>query len=208
MELVQRDDSQQKHFATLLFTLVPNSKKMCIDASSLKVSKLLKEKSITSLKLIERLFTLGMKVNESDVSSAVGFLPEHRADVLHLLIKECTKIRKCTFATACQEAIKAEKIPFIVCLIKNGGKPDVENLKRLTGWPKHRKIDQVIDAYLLEQNTKKKTPEKPEFVPPSKDLPDFATAMVCIYTVLFKQYTLHIHFRQKLNRMWTMVMYS
>ena len=179
MELVQRDDSQQKHFTTLLFTVVPNSKKMCIDASSLHVSKLLKEKSITSVKLIQRLFTLGMKVNETDVSSVVGFLAEHRADVLHLLVKECTKIRKSTFTSACQEAIKAKKIPFIVCLIENGGKPDVEDLKQLTGWPRNEKVNPVIDTYLLERKKKKKSPEKQEFVPPSNDLPDPATAMVC-----------------------------
>ena len=180
VELVQRDDSQQKHFTTLLFTLVPSSKKGGINASSLQVTHLLEQKSVTSIKLIERLFKFGMKVNEIDVCSAVKILQEHRVDVLQLLVKECAKTRKTTFTSACQEAIKAKKLKFVVCLIESGGKPDVGDLKEVTGWPQAAKVDPVIDAY-LSKHVKKKGAEKPEYVCPNENLPNPEAVLVGIF---------------------------
>lgn len=147
--MVQRDDSEQKHFSTLVLTLVPEKRKDCIDASSLQVTDLLKQKSITSARLIKRLLELGMKVSETDVSSAVQILQECHSGILRLLLKECLKKRKSTFTSACQEAIKAKKFQFIVCLIDNGGLPDLEDLKDATGWPE-KNVDPTIDRYLME----------------------------------------------------------
>ena len=157
--MVQRDDSQQKHFITLLTFLVPETREGGIDASSLQVTDMLTRKSITSTKLIQRLCTLGMKVTETDVSSAVQTLRESRTDLLRLLLKECIATRKSTFTSACQEAIKAKKVKFIVCLIDNGGRPDVKDLKDVTGWPL-KKVDPAIERY-LKQNTQKKSVERP-----------------------------------------------
>ena len=172
VELVQREDSQQKHFTILLFTLVPEKTMSGVDASSLRVTNLLKEKSITSAKLIERLLKFGMKVNEMDVSSAVQILPDHHKRTLKVLAKECIKTRKSTFTAACQEAIKAKKFQLIACLIENGGMPDVDDLKDVTKWP-NKKVDPVIDGYLMEnsRSMKKKVAKKEKFETPEFDDP-------------------------------------
>lgn len=99
------------------------------------------------------------KVNEGDVSCAVQVLKEHHKKVLQLLAKECARTRKSTLTAACQEAIKAKKLAFIACLIENGGAPDVEDLKELTGWP-HTKVDQAIDTYLHDNTHQKKKKKK------------------------------------------------
>jgi tetratricopeptide (TPR) repeat protein len=187
VELVQRKDSQQKHFSALFFTLLPPERfETGIDLSSLRVTYLLQEKSITSSKLIQRLITLGMRVNESDVASAVQILREqNHKKVLQLLAKECARTRKSTFTSACQEAIKAKKLEFVSCLIENGGAPDVEDLKDLTGWPRAN-VHPVIDGYMQENARPRKSraperseePEKREEPPPG--LPDRASALVII----------------------------
>ena len=176
VELVQREDSQQKHFSALFFTLLPESCESGVDVSSLRVTDLLREKSITSAKLIQRLISLGMKVNESDVTSAVLVLMERHRKVLQLLAEECARTRKSTFTSACQEAIKAKKLEFVCCLIENGGAPDVEDLKDLTGWPR-AKVDPVIDDYLRE-NTRPRKSKAPEPEEPHAGLPDRASALV------------------------------
>lgn len=174
VELVQRDDSQQKHFTTLLCNLIPDKIKTGVDASSLRVTDLLKEKLITRVQLFKRLFAFGMKVNEADVSSAVQILHERHKGTLEVLAEECIKKRKSTFTAACQEAIKAKKFQFIACLIENGGLPDVEDLKDLTQWPRE-KVDPVIERYLMENSRptkkKKKSPEKKTFEVPEIDDP-------------------------------------
>jgi tetratricopeptide (TPR) repeat protein len=185
VELVQRKDSQQKHFSALFFTLLPPERfETGIDLSSLRVTYLLQEKSITSSKLIQRLITLGMRVNESDVASAVQILREqNHKKVLQLLAKECARTRKSTFTSACQEAIKAKKLEFVSCLIENGGAPDVEDLKDLTGWPRAN-VHPVIDGYMQENARPRKSraperseePEKREEPPPG--LPDRASALI------------------------------
>lgn len=164
LELVQREDSEQKHFSTLVFTLVPAKPKDSIDASSLQVTDLLKRKSITSTKLIERLLKLGMKVSETDVSSAVQILQECHSGILRLLLKGCIKKRRSTFTSACQEAIKTKKFQFVVCLIDNGGLPDFEDLKDATGWPE-KNVDPAIDHYLMEnmKSRKKEDAVKSDF---------------------------------------------
>ena len=178
MELVQRGDSEQKHFNTLLSKLVPDKSKSGVDASSLSVTNLLKEKSITSIKLIQRLLKFGMKVTETDVASAVQILHQQHTGVFQELLKECIKTRRSTFSSACQEAIKARKLNFIVCLIKCGGMPDVEDLKDVTGWPR-KTVDPVIEHYLMEntQSSKKKEAETEYF---DDTLPE--SALVCIST--------------------------
>jgi hypothetical protein len=174
-ELAQREDSQQKHFSTLLFTLVPETVSSGVDVSSLSVVELLKTKSVTSAKLIQRLVALGMKVSESDVSSAVQVLKEHQKKVLRLLVKECARTRKSTFTSACKEAVKAKKLQFVACLIENGGTPDVEDLKDLTGWPRS-KVDPVIDVYLRD-NTRTRKKEREDL--PS-ELPNPVSAIVSL----------------------------
>ena len=149
LELVQREDSQQKHLTTLLCTLVPETTKTGIDASSLQVTDLLQRKSITNTKLLQRLFKFGLRVTEMDVASAVQILQERQKNVLQLLLTECLKTRKSTFTSACQEAIKAKKFQFIVCLIDKGGLPDFDDLKDATGWPQ-RNVDPAIAHYLME----------------------------------------------------------
>lgn len=141
-ELVQRSESQQKHFCTLLFTFVSEQSMKHIDISSINVTHLLSAKSITNIKLIERLLKLGMKVSEEDITSAVKILQEaHYKDILQLLVKECTKTQKCTFTCACCEAIKAGKLQFLLCLIDNGGNPKVQDLQVTTEWSTAKKID-------------------------------------------------------------------
>ena len=181
VELVTREDSEQKHFSALFFSLLPERFETSIDVSSLQAADLLRKKSITSAKLIQRLISLGMKVNEADVSSAVQVLKENHKKALQLLLKECARTRKSTFTSACQEAIRAKKLQFVSCLIENGGAPDVEDLKDLTGWPQ-AKVDPVIDAYLQDnvQPRKKAAPKRE--VPPPAGLPDRASALVSLTT--------------------------
>lgn len=196
LELVQRDDSQQKHFTTLLYTLVPETKKDGIDASSLQVTDLLRQKSISSAKLVQRLLRLGMKVTETDVSSAVQILQECHSNVLQLMLKECAKTRKSFFTSACQEAIKAKKFQFIVCLIENGGLPDYEDLKDATGWPQ-KNVDPVIEQYLLEntQLGEKEDADRSDFqnlfgVPlgpksPRTDHAPFVVSATCMHVLTY-----------------------
>ena len=138
---------------------------------------------MTSAKLIRRLISLGMKVNEMDVSLAVKVLKDHHKKTLQLLAKECARTRKSNFTSACQEAIKAKKLQFVACLIENGGAPDVEDLKDVTGWPQ-AKVEPAIDEYLQEHCRSKKKKKKGvevgrEESPPS-GLPDPAQALVCL----------------------------
>ena len=177
-ELVQREDTEQTHFSLLLFTLLSeDSGSESIDVSSVQLTELMKKKSVTSARLIQRLVSLGMKVNETDVSSAVEILGEqHQKKVIDLLAKESVKTRSSTFTSACKEAIKAKKLKFVACLIENGGEPDVEDLKEVTGWPRG-KVNPVIDGYLRDQTKKKKERELMEGDAAS-GLPDPATAMV------------------------------
>lgn len=190
VELVQKEDSQQKHFTTLLCTLVPERIKSGVDASSVRVSDLLMEKSVTSAKLIKRLLRFGMKVNETDVSCAVQILPDHHKRTLELLAKESIKNRKSTFTAACQEAIKAKKLQLIKCLIDNGGMPDIEDLKKVTEWPK-KTVDPVIDRYIMENSrpvkkaTEKKKHEVPEINDPRVNIESIRVSTLS-YTIVFK----------------------
>ena len=162
--MVQRDDSEQRHFTTLFNFLISETRKGGIDASSLQVTDLLTRKSITSTMLIQRLCKLGMKVTETDVSSAVQTLRESRTDLLKLLLKECSVTRRTKFTSACKEAVKAKKFKFVVCLIDSGGQPDVEDLKDVTGWP-YKKVDPAIERYFKE-NTKKMDSKRPQNIEP------------------------------------------
>ena len=152
LELVLSNDTQQKHLTILLFNMTPERFKDGYDASSISVSDLLKRKSVNSTKLFQRLFELGMRATELDITIAVQVMPEHYTNVLNLLLDECLKTRKTTFTSACQEAIKLKKFPFVICLINRGGIPDSNDLMKACGWPK-KSVDPVIAQY-LKRNTR------------------------------------------------------
>ena len=147
-ELVARHDTSQKHLSALLFTMTPEKFKSGYNAASIQAGDLIQRKSVTSVKLFQRLIDLGMRVTEMDVTVAVRVLPEHCIAVLKIFLPECLKRRDTQFSYACDEAIKAKKFQFIVCLINHGGIPDSNDLMDVTGWP-NKTVDPLINLYLM-----------------------------------------------------------
>ena len=147
-ELVTRQDTTQKHLSALLFTMTPEKVKGGYNAASIQASDLIQRKSVTSVKLFQKLIDLSMRITEMDVTVAVRVLPEHCIAVLKTFLPECLKGSKTQFSSACKEAIKAKKLQFIACLIVHGGIPDANDLMNITGWPQ-KKVDPLIDEYLM-----------------------------------------------------------
>ena len=115
VELIARGDTKQQHLEFFLLEVFLEP----FDASKVKLEKVLVEKQVTSMRIMEKLIHLGMPLTEEGIKFSIQRCSAKSTEILKLLVSKCAKI---DLNELCKTAASARKHTLALWLVDKGAK--------------------------------------------------------------------------------------
>ena len=144
-QLFTKHTITEEQLKFLLYKLPNSSITKPYDAAPITVLVVLEVS--TNDKILQRMFELGMRMGDGDLTEAVEIVSLAKADTFELLIERCSaSARIARINKACNRAMEVGKVGFVELLIEYGATPPADELLDVVGFTSNPVIQQYLSG--------------------------------------------------------------